>query len=214
MFDRFCAIIVATVFSTVIGSSAATASEVTPGQALFVEKGCPACHGEDGRQSVDAIPILAGQKGEYLFKQMKDVADGRRVSGPDASGEPRTKAMKDVMGPVSEADMKVIAGWLATVPPPPVRDGVDAAAEGAVLYDEFGCIGCHGADGLKPLSDYPILAGQTKEYLALQLKEIRDDVRTNGRARLMIGFARPLTDAQAERIAEYLTQVDRSAATR
>jgi len=67
-----------------------------------------------------------------------------------------------------------------------------------------------GDGGRKPLSDHPILAGRNRGCLALQLKDIRDDVRPNGRSRLMIGFARPLTDAQAERIADHQSQAGRT----
>lgn len=72
-------------------------------------------------------------------------------------------------------------------------------------------MGCHGVDGLKPLSGYPILAGQNWEYLALQTREIRDTVRTNGRSRVMVEFVHKVSDAQAQRIATYLSQVSRSA---
>jgi len=195
----------------VLAAVAVSAAAQAPGQALFAERGCAGCHGEDGGPAVDSIPVLAGQRAAYLFKQARDIGEGRRVSRTDANGDPRTRPMKDSMAGVSDADLQAIADWLATVPAPPAARGdAAAAADGAELFDEFGCIGCHGDGGRKPLSDYPILAGQNRDYLALQLKDIRDDVRTNGRSRLMIGFARPLTDAQAERIAEHLSQADRT----
>jgi len=206
------AVSAALVFAAIIGVSPAALGDASSGQALFAGKGCPACHGQDGRQSVDAIPVLAGQNAEYLLRQMKDVAGGQRVSRPGVNGEPRTKAMKDAMTSVSQAEMKVMADWLATMPPASAGDATSMAAGGADLYEEFGCMGCHGVDGMTPLHGYPVLAGQNKEYLALQMKEIRDVVRTNGRSRVMIEFARNLKDDQAERIAAYLSQVDRATA--
>lgn len=205
----------ALVMTVVSGSFLAARGEAASVQHVFAEKGCAGCHGEDGRQPIEATPVLTGQNAGYLLRQMQDVAGGRRVAGPGADGQPRTKAMKDAMAGVDDVDLRAMADWLAAVPPPappptPVR-GDDAAAEGADLFEEFGCMGCHGGDGLKPLSGYPILAGQNREYLALQIKEIRDTVRTNGRSRVMVEFVHKVSDAQAERIAAYLSQISRSA---
>lgn len=203
---------VALVIALVSGGFLAAQGKAASVQYLFAEKGCVGCHGEDGRQSVDAIPVLAGQNAGYLLRQMQDVVGGRRVAGPGADGQPRTKAMKDVMAGVGDEDLRAMADWLATMPPPmPARGDAAAVVEGADLFEEFGCMGCHGIDGLKPLSGYPILAGQNQQYLTLQTKEIRDIVRTNGRSRVMVEFVHNVSDAQAERIAAYLSQVSRSA---
>lgn len=48
---------------------------------------CAACHGIDGVSSVGLYPNLAGQKPEYLAKQLEDFKAGRRkdpVMGPMA----------------------------------------------------------------------------------------------------------------------------------
>jgi len=39
---------------------------------------CAACHGGDGISSVPLYPNLAGQKPEYLAKQLRDFKAGRR----------------------------------------------------------------------------------------------------------------------------------------
>ncbi|HYH37682.1 MAG TPA: c-type cytochrome [Azospirillum sp.] len=200
------------VVAVVGGGFHAAPGNAASAQHVFAERGCAGCHGADGRQSADATPVLAGQNAGYLLRQMQDVAGGRRVAGPGADGQPRTKAMKDVMAGMGDEELRAMADWLATVPPPTAARGDAAdAGEGADLFEEFGCMGCHGVDGLKPLSGYPILAGQNRQYLALQTKEIRDTVRTNGRSRVMVEFVHKVSDTQADRIAAYLSQISRSA---
>ena len=54
-------------------------------------------------------PKLVGQNADYLFNQMQDIKSGTRNNG-------MTVAMKGVMHLVSEAEMRAIADWLATLP--------------------------------------------------------------------------------------------------
>lgn len=79
------------------------------GAALYQSKTCWSCHGKDAKTPLLPIyPRLAGQNAEYAFNQMKDIKSGARANGQSA-------AMKGVMGLVSEAEMKEIAVWLASV---------------------------------------------------------------------------------------------------
>lgn len=166
------------------------------GKALFADKGCPACHGEGGAQPVAGAAILAGQNAVYLGKQLKDFASNHRVAPP-------ALPMGEVAKGLSAEEMTTLAAWLSSLPRHAVKQVEEN--EGAELFLDHGCNGCHGAGGLKPISpDYPVIGGQKKDYLVLQLKNIRDDVRTNGRSRLMISYARELTNAQVETIAVYL----------
>lgn len=173
------------------------------GAALFTAKGCVACHGRGGAAPIPGSPNLAGQNAAYLLRQLTEIADGTRSSPP-------LKPMKPVIDKTSAEERKALADWLATRPPAESRPGDAAKAEkGAELFDENGCIGCHGADGLKPLADYPVLAGQRRDYLITQIKAIRDEVRSTRRARLMVANVRKLSDAEAGQLAEFLSQVKR-----
>ncbi|WP_298428879.1 c-type cytochrome [Rhodoblastus sp.] len=194
-------------------SATARAEDAPGGKQLFMSRTCVACHGRDGSKAILMYPNLAAQNEAYLYEQMKDIASGKRVSGPDARGYPRTQAMKDVMGVVSDDELKTIAAWLAALPSPPVKPGDAAkATEGEAIYAKSGCVGCHGAKGIKPTAGYPVIGGQKKEYLALQIKEIRDGVRNNGRSKLMTAMVKRVSDADVDALSEYLSQVDRSAA--
>ncbi len=187
---------------------------VLDGRALFRGKTCIACHGKDGAKAIQNYPELAGQEKSYLYNQMKDIASGARVSGKDERGYPRSQGMKDIMHLVTDPELKAIADWLATVPlpaprkldPPVTPETMEA---GKKAYTQGGCQTCHGADGLKPLPTYPLIAGQKREYIALQMTELRDGIRTNGKSKLMLPFAKKLSNEQIELIATYLSQIER-----
>lgn len=183
-------------------ASAAPAAALD-GAALFTAKGCVACHGKDGTAPIPGSPNLAGQNAAYLLRQMTEIADGTRSSAP-------LRPMKPVIDKTGPEERKALADWLATRPPAESRPGDRAKAEkGAELFEDNGCIGCHGIDGLKPLSDYPVLAGQRRDYLLTQIKAVRDEVRSTRRARLMVANVRKLSDAEAEQLAAFLSQVKR-----
>jgi len=197
-----------------LGLAAAHAEDAPDGKKLFMTSTCFTCHGKDGQKAIQMYPNLAGQDKAYLFAQMTDITSGKRVSGPDARGYPRTQAMKDVMSVVNADQMKLIADWLSTVAPAPIKplEGESHAAEGAALYAKASCPSCHGKDGIKPMAGYPVIGGQKREYLLLQIKEIRDGVRTNGRVKMMAPMVKAISDDQAGQLADYLSQIDRTAA--
>jgi len=201
--------------------AAAPAADAAPGaldgKALFRAKTCIACHGRDGAKAIQNFPNIAGQEARYMQAQMDDIASGARVSGNDARGYPRTQGMKDIMHLVSKEEREAIAKYLATVPAPkpaaidpPLTP--ERIAEGKAAYTKGACQTCHGVDGLKPLATYPIIGGMKKDYIVLQVKEMRDGVRTNGKSKTMLPFAKKLDDAGVELIADYLSQIDRTAA--
>ncbi len=185
------------------------------GKTLFAGKTCIACHGRGGARSILNYPDLAGQDAKYLFAQMTDITEGKRVAGPDPRGYPRTQGMKDIMHLVTAPERQAIADYLAKEPPakirpldPPIDDARRAAGKEAFL--KGGCVSCHGQEGAKPLSSYPFLAGQKRDYLVLQLTEIRDGIRQNGRVATMRPFAKKLDDAKIALIADYLSQTERA----
>ncbi len=79
------------------------------GAKLYVEKTCVACHGKDAKSPImPDYPKLAGQSAAYAEKQMHDIKSGARANGNSA-------AMKGVMHLVSDAEIKALAQWLATL---------------------------------------------------------------------------------------------------
>ena len=201
---------------TLISSAALAEEPALDGKALFATKSCVACHGRGGAKAIQVFPDLAGQDAKYLLEQMEAIAKGDRVSGNDARGYPRTQGMKDIMHLVSTAERAAIADYLAKEPAPkirPIDPPIDDArkAEGKDAYVKGGCQTCHGADGLKPLAAHPLLGGMKREYLVLQMTEIRDGIRQNGKVKTMLPFAKKLDDAKIAAIADYLSQIERPA---
>ncbi|MCV6623337.1 MAG: cytochrome c [Cellvibrionaceae bacterium] len=66
---------------------------------------CAACHGANGISAIPLYPNLAGQKEQYLLKQMKDFKSGKR---PDP-------VMKAQAAMLSDADMANLAAYYASL---------------------------------------------------------------------------------------------------
>ncbi|EXJ15931.1 c-type cytochrome [Imhoffiella purpurea] len=77
------------------------------GAELYRTRLCDTCHGE--RPDAPVLPIypkLAGQTATYLLQQMKDIRDGRRTNGLSV-------AMRTAVGPLPDAELEILAEWLA-----------------------------------------------------------------------------------------------------
>lgn len=84
-----------------------TAASALDGAALYKEKICNTCHGENGAAPIMPLyPKVNGQNAPYLVQQMKDIRDGRRTNGLSV-------AMKAVVSAVTDEEFQAIADWLA-----------------------------------------------------------------------------------------------------
>ncbi|OJX72172.1 c-type cytochrome [Magnetospirillum sp. 64-120] len=185
----------------VLGGIAATPALAADGKALFADKGCTACHGEDAKTPLEAgYPRLAGQNATYMVNQMKDIKAGKRANGlsPDT--------MKPILEEVTEEEMQALADYLAGLGP--IAGKGDAAHPGKKLYMTKTCIACHGKDGAKPImKTYPFLAGQDKDYLIRQATDIKTSTRTNGLTNSMQPVMHLVTDEELAQIADFLANV-------
>ena len=94
----------------------------------------------------------------------------------------------------------VLAAALLALAPTAFADG--DAANGEKLFQGGPCTSCHGKDGLGTAGQFPILAGQYKDYLIQALHQYKDGQRTNP---IMKGMAANLSDQDIKDIAEYLS---------
>ena len=78
------------------------------------------------------------------------------------------------------------------------------ADEGEQLYQAKGCATCHGASGISPAPIWPNIAGQHKQYLVAQMKDIKSGKRNNGMSITMQGIIAAVSDEEIEKIAEWL----------
>lgn len=93
----------------------AGAADLTAGQAAFEQNACASCHGADAKTSVlPTYPILAGQHADYLLHAMR--AYQRGATGSTDVNARNNAVMTAMVQQLSEADMRNVAAWLASLP--------------------------------------------------------------------------------------------------
>ncbi|WP_140626553.1 c-type cytochrome [Methylibium rhizosphaerae] len=171
---------------------------------------CVECHGAEGQGVTHAgasatearVPKLAGQRPEYLLKQLRDFKSGAR----------KDDLMLVAVRNVEETDLRDIVAWFASLPRMQGPDARTDFAAGRMLYAQGdaargipACVSCHGDDGgsataAGPL--VPIIGGQGSHYLEQQLLQWRSGWRRNDAA--MKEAARHLSDADIKSLAGHL----------
>lgn len=192
-----------------------------PGRKVYLRKGaCAACHGRKGQRAISYYPAIAGQDKKYMIQQINDIMKGKRKGGIDTdTGHHRAEAMRGALvAPdgsfrITKDDVIQMADWIKGLAPakpktPETPIPAENIAAGKKLFKK--CVSCHGKEGKKPLKGYPFVAGQKRQYVYMQLIDIRDKIRTNGKSKLMLPFVKKLTDEQIGSISDYLSQVDRT----
>ena len=160
---------------------------------------CAACHGVDGNSTDPTYPKLAGMDQEYLLRQLKAFAGGKR----------RDDTMTGIVANLDPGDFAGLAGYYGQKKPQPgkVRDA-GLAAKGKVTYDDGNtdsgvpaCAGCHQPDG-RGNARFPRLAGQHQAYVLKQLGEYKSGRRATDP--LMTTVGKRLTADEAAALAEYI----------
>lgn len=81
----------------------------------------------------------------------------------------------------------------------------ETQSQGMALFSERLCISCHGPAGQSPVSsNYPVLAGQNRDYLIQQFNDIKRGIRNNGGAETMSALVQNVSDREIAQIADYL----------
>jgi cytochrome c553 len=153
---------------------------------------CFACHGENGIGISPEIPNLAAQPPLSITYQLIQFRGQQRNGG----------AMAALAAGLSDQDMRDIAAYYASLPAPPAKSGnADQIAKGQQISSTQYCNSCHGPQfqGQKHIAR---LAGQSKEYLVTQLKNIRSGVRIDMDG-TMGSAARGLSDDDIDALASY-----------
>ena len=168
------------------------AQEVAVGDAKRGEKlgyTCLGCHGIPNYKNVMPmyhVPKLHGQSAAYLTVALKAYKSGERSH---ATMHAHAVSMND-------RDMLDIATFLAGEP-------VNTAAvktKGTAPKAAAVCVACHGTNGVGITPDYPILAGQHRDYLVQTLNDYKKGGRKNA---VMVGFMGALTDADIQALAVF-----------
>ncbi len=162
---------------------------------------CQACHGEGGNPPVPNFPQLAGQRAEYLERQLRDFLAGRRAND----------AMTPVLASIKPAEVPALAAYYAAQKPKAAASGdAKLVAAGKALYDDGNtasgvpaCVGCH-AEGAVGNERYPRLASQQAVYAVEQMKAFKSGARKNDKGRVMRAVAERLSEQEMLAVAEYL----------
>ena len=142
-----------------VAASGATSASSTPidphvaaGAHDFSQFACAQCHGMQGRGGVSPdVPALSTVARALTPAQLRHIID----HGLGESKNP-TKPYMPVWGEViSKQQVSDLIAYLRaglpsvpTAEPPAIPQGQGLAVEGATLYVRYGCINCHGPNGL------------------------------------------------------------------
>jgi cbb3-type cytochrome c oxidase subunit III len=204
-------------------TTTATASvdpAVAAGAHDFVQFACAQCHGLDGKGGISPdVPSLTTAGKSLTVAQLTDIID----HGLGESANP-TKPYMPVWGAViSKRQVGELVGYIraglpsvADATPVAVPQGQGDAVAGAALYVRYGCINCHGPNGLggvpNPLSPdktIPPLSGAVFRHEFNTDTKITDVIRSGsviGRAPIvsMPHWGGILSDAQLRALVAYL----------
>ena len=148
-----------TVTQTVAGGAAASATsyprvspQVAAGAHTFVQFACVECHGVQGRGGVDpAVPALKTVGRTLTAAQLRQIID----HGLGESANPKQPYMPVWGEVISKTQVANLVAYIraglpavADAQPPAVPQGQGDAVAGAALYVRYGCINCHGPNGL------------------------------------------------------------------
>ncbi len=158
---------------------------------------CFACHGENGIGISPEIPNLAAQPPLSLTYQLIQFRGQQRKGG----------AMETLAMTLSDQDMRDIAAYYSSLPPPPAKSGnADKIAKGGQIASAQYCNSCHGPQ-LQGQKHIARLAGQSQDYLVTQLKNIRSGARIDMDG-TMGSAARGLSDEDIDVLAVYAASLN------
>lgn len=153
---------------------------------------CSRCHGEGGVSSEPWIPSLAGLKQRAIYKQLQDYRSHRR--------RPEWY-MASIAQVLSLQDLADVSAFYEQQPRPGAKAGKNVHGPSALKS----CGSCHDtAQG-----DAPQIAGQSPQYLEIQLSLFAQGIRTNDQNGVMQKIAQSLTRDEIRQISEVLGRKSR-----
>jgi len=195
---RFFSIIGAAAFATALSvpAYAAESAANAPASREFSARMrvCTACHGENGTPRSTNIPVIAGQREDYILKQIHDFDGGAR----------KVEVMEWMAKALSPEEKPAAAAFFSKRPWPAKATNVAAttAPRGVAV-----CQSCHaqnfmGAAQAEGMST-PRLAGQSYDYLVGEMNRFASGERSNNAD--MVQIMKGLSAADREAMAKYLS---------
>jgi cytochrome c553 len=156
---------------------------------------CATCHGQDGKPTDKAVPVIWGQQLGYLYIQLRDFKRGDR----------KNEIMQRIASSFEKDDMLAIAEYLSKKPWPDLgqpRSPKNVSEQALSANRSVGCTGCH-LDKFQGDGTVPRLAGQSREYLTKTIADFRTRARGNNPGMSDLMLATPPDDLTA--LGQYLS---------
>lgn len=155
---------------------------------------CESCHGPNGMSKTPTIPVITGQREDYILKQLHDFRGGERTA----------EVMKWMSETMTEAEQAAAATYFSKKAWPAKSATAAAAAppRGVAV-----CQACHQENFLGAVQaegmSAPRLAGQRYDYLVDAMRRFAEGERKNNvtMMQLMAG----ISAADREAMARYLS---------
>jgi cytochrome c553 len=170
----------------------------------LVDNACSKCHGQNGVSISPLFPILAGQLPGYIEAELKLF----RLRG---RSDPRARAfMWGIARGLTDEQIKGVAQYFSSQPAVhgTASSNPALAEKGKLLYESGrpeleieACTVCHGHDG-EGVNTQPRLAGQHRDYVAIQMWQYRGGLREN---KVMQHVTEKLTDDEIAALVEYIS---------
>ena len=167
-------------------------------------RNCMWCHGTSG-QGVSTAPRLAGQRHQYIEKQLTSFTHHTR-DNPFSR-----QFMWGAVAALSPQSARDLANYFSTLPPRAADDGDQGlVATGKMIYESgipdsnvVSCLVCHGpnAEGVR---DIPRLGGLAYSYLKRRLAQWGEGYHATG-SYPMPRVARSLSPDEIDALASYLS---------
>jgi len=164
---------------------------------------CQGCHGEEGISFEPAVPKLAGQYGAYIAKELRNFQAGTRTH----------QIMSDIAKTINDEDLADISAYFASRKKMKGNGTDNKLGEELFLHGDMSrmmvaCVNCHGVNGkgktpTNPV--FPVIGGQQKDYLRIQLINFRAGDRTNSPGGVMNIITQRMTDPELEALADYVS---------
>lgn len=173
--------------------AAGSSAKAADGDVAAKAQVCGACHGVNGTPVNAVTPVIWGQDGAYLYKELHDYHSGQRTNA----------TMTSVAQAIDLPDLRALANYFAAkIWPTQAGTNASAAPPEAISGKIEMCKSCHQPhfEGGPP---GPRLAGLSRDYLLAAMNGFADGARTNNLD--MPGFMKALSASDRDAIAQYLS---------
>ena len=148
-------------------------------------------------------PKIAGQKFNYIVKQLQDYKSGARANA----------TMAAMVAALSDEDIMDLAAWYSSQKVTLLGASLESLELGEKIYragvrelSVAACSACHSPTGSgNAPAGFPSLSGQHPDYTLMQLKAFRAGERQNDSSAMMRSVVERLTDDELSALANYVS---------